>query len=117
MNTTPRAKLDFGDDDDVVLPVVPTPAPPREQIEAVSKALGLRETPKKPEKPKQSATVQPVIPRRTRMKTNRVHVFATRVKLETLQEIHNYADDKGILLAEVIERAMEALREKEGKRR
>ena len=100
--TKERARLAFDDTDDgAVLPAV-DPA----TIKSVTKGLGFRETPKVlPSAP----ASEPLI-RRARRKTGRVHQFATRLHESTVREIYDYADRHDITLAEVIERALRALK-------
>lgn len=50
--------------------------------------------------------------RRARRKTGRTEQFATRLRADTLEAIHAYADQHEITLAETIERAMAALRQR-----
>lgn len=99
-----RAMLDFGDLDI-------TPAPPVDlvAIKAATRAAGLRETPKAAT-PDVPATQHPM--RRARRKTGRTEQFATRLRADTLEAIHAYADQHEITLAETIERAMVALRQR-----
>jgi len=100
-----RAKLKF-DDDDIAAP--PLPPVPVEQIQAVTRKAGFHETPK----PSMS-TVEPIpapaSKRRTRLKTGRVHQFATRLREETIDAFHAYADRHRITIAETLERAQKAL--------
>lgn len=97
-NGRKRAALDFGD-----IGIAPPAIPPVDSraIKAASHAAGFRETPEAPapEKPK----------RRGRKRTGRTQQFATRLRPETLDAMHAYADRFGISLAETIERAMRAL--------
>lgn len=99
-----RATLDFGDLDN-------TPAPPVDNnaVKAATRAAGFRETPKA-----SSSEAAPSIRtmRRTRRKTGRTEQFATRLRAETIEAIYNYADQHEITLAETIERAVEALKER-----
>lgn len=99
-----RAKLDFGD-----LSEKPIPAVDPDAVKAATRAAGFRETPRAPE-PTERAVVKP---RRPRRKTGRTEQFATRLKAETLNAIYTYADRHEITLAETVERAMEALLDKE----
>ena len=100
--TKERAKLAFEDTDDTA--VLPTVEPA--MIKSVTKGLGFRETPKVPP----SAPMSEPLIRRARRKTGRVHQFATRLHESTVREIYDYADRHDITLAEVIERAMSALK-------
>src|SRR4051794_31319564 len=100
--TKERAKLAFDDtEDSAVLPPV-DPA----TIKSVTRALGSREPPKM----LPSVPVSEPLIRRVRRKTGRVHQFATRLHESTVREIYDYADRHDITLAEVIERAMRALK-------
>jgi hypothetical protein len=102
-----RAKLNFGDDEDLTTP--PPPPVPVEQIKAVTRQAGFHETPK-PAK----ASLAPVKPsvqrqRRRRRKTGRVHQFATRLRMETIEGFQAYADRWNLTIAETLERALMAL--------
>jgi hypothetical protein len=99
--TKERARLTFADTNDS--PVLPSVDPAT--IKTVAKNLGFRETPKL----LPIAQVPEPLIRRARRKTGRVHQFATRLHESTVREIYDYADRHDITLAEVIERAMEAL--------
>lgn len=102
-----RATLDFGDD------LEKPSAPPVDQnaIKAATRAAGFRETPKAPDLfPSSTGNLM----RRTRRKTGRTEQFATRLRADTLEAIHAYADRHEITLAETIERAMRVLTNGEG---
>lgn len=94
-----RAMLDFGDEP--TPPAIPPVDP--EAIKAATRAAGFRET------PKVASPAPSHAGRRTRRKTGRTEQFATRLRAETLDAIHVYADDHEITLSETIERAMNAL--------
>lgn len=96
-----RATLDFGDLDTPPAPPVDTKA-----VKEATRAAGFRETPKATE-PASSNQVRPA--RRVRRKTGRTEQFATRLRGDTIDAIHAYADQHEITLAETIERAMVAL--------
>lgn len=103
-----RAKLAFDTPDDE-----PPPAVDRAAVKAATQTLGFRETPRQAGVPAESAAVpfsEPLV-RRARRKTGRVHQFATRLREDTLREIIDYADRHEVTLAEVIERAMAALKQ------
>ncbi len=105
-----RAALDFGDIEET-----PAPQPPPVDLEAVKEtaakagfrgttppapsAGGSRETSRRPRRLK-------------RRRTGRIHQFATRLNEQTLNAIYETAEQQGITLAEVIERAMNALKER-----
>jgi hypothetical protein len=111
-----RATLSFGDDESSVV-AVPPPAPPSvppEKIREATRAAGFHETPRRTEAAvavtPAPASPEPLINmRRARRKTGRVHPFATRLREGTLNQIHAYADEHEISLAEVIEMAMDRL--------
>lgn len=103
--TKERAKLAFNPVDD---PSVP-PAVDKAAIKAATQTLGFRETPREPT----AAPASETLLRRPRRKTGRVHQFATRLRESTLREIYDYSDRHEVTLAEVIERAMEALAKQE----
>ena len=98
-----RAKLEFGDS---IATNVPAPVS-AEDIKQVTRSAGLRETPRHHDK-----TASAPIQRRARRKTGRIHQFATRLREETIRQIHEYADRHEITLAEAIEHAFDALGEK-----
>jgi hypothetical protein len=102
-----RATLDFGD-------IEETPAsqsPPPVDLEAVKETAakaGFRETTSTTKIKK--APEAPQRPRRLkRRRTGRIHQFATRLNEPTLNAIYDIAEQEGITLAEVIERALAAL--------
>jgi hypothetical protein len=96
-----RATLDFGD-----LETPPAPPVDAKAVREATRAAGFRETPKATE-PGSSTPVKPA--RRVRRKTGRTEQFATRLRGDTIDAIHAYADQHEITLAETIERAMVAL--------
>ena len=101
-----RAKLNFGTDDemdDELHPVDP------EAIRKAASAAGFRSTNPVPAPTPATASAALDIKRRTRRKTTRVHQFNTRLRGETLQAIHAYADAHDVTIADVIEHALEAL--------
>jgi hypothetical protein len=105
-----RTKIDFGDDLD---DAPPAPIEPH-VVKAASARAGFRETasppPQKASGQAPSASEEkPVVRRGARRRTGRVHQFSTRLSKETLEAIYQYADAEDISLAEVIERAMDAL--------
>ena len=104
-----RAQLDFNDED------LGTPAPPAipvEKIVEASRKAGFHETPRAAKAAAEPAPPsQP--PRRTRMKTGRVHQFATRLRRETIDGFYAYADAHRITIAETLERAQKALSDTE----
>jgi predicted DNA binding CopG/RHH family protein len=107
-NPGERAALDFGDIEETS-----APQPPPVDLEAVKETAakagfrgttppapsvgGSRETSRRPRRLK-------------RRRTGRIHQFATRLNEQTLNAIYETAEQQGITLAEVIERAMAALR-------
>ena len=106
-----RAKLNF-DDDDLASP--PPPPVPVEQIKAVTRKAGFHETPKSVKLQVESDVVPvPATQRRARLKTGRVHQFATRLRKETVDAFYAYAARHQITVAETLERAQKALLERE----
>jgi len=77
---------------------------PRETIQRVSKAAGLRTT-SVAEPTLSSASLA----RPERRKTGRTQQFATRLRDETITQIRTYAESNRITLAETIELAIAAL--------
>lgn len=105
--TKKRAKLAFDTSDDEPLPAVD-----RAAIKAATQTLGFRETPRQPGTPEPVvAPVPEPVARRARRRTGRVHQFATRLREDTLRDIIVYADCHEVTLAEVIERAIAALKQ------
>lgn len=102
-----RATLDFGDD----LETPPAPPVDPNAVKAATRAAGFRETPKAPDL-FQPSVAKPM--RRTRRKTGRTEQFATRLRADTLEAIHAYAERHEITLAETVERAMRVLINGEG---
>lgn len=101
-----RAKLDFGVDDELVDELPPVDP---EAIRKAASAAGFRSTNLSPTPTPATASAAPDIKPRTRKKTTRVHQFNTRLRAETVQAIHAYADAHDVTIADVIERAIEAL--------
>ena len=119
-----RAKLDLADlDDDDTAPTAMDPA----VIKDTAAKAGFHETARpaaarkprspKPPAPPSAATEAAPARRRTRRKTGRIHQFGTRLDKATLDAIYAYADRHDLLIAQVIERAMEALSRAENGRR
>lgn len=100
-----RATLDFGE-----LENTPAPHVNADAVRAATRAAGFRETPKAAAS-EGSTSVRPM--RRTRRKTGRTEQFATRLRADTIESIHGYADRHEITLAETIERALRALHQQE----
>lgn len=99
-----RAKLNFGIDDETADELPPVDP---EAIRKAASAAGFRQT---GPAPAPAPAAEPAdITRRTRRKTARVHQLNTRLRAETVQAIHAYADRHDVAIAEVIERAVEAL--------
>lgn len=104
-----RAALDFGGVDDT-----PASQPAPVDLEAVKQTAakaGFRGT--SPAPVKSATSTRESVPRPRRLKrrrTGRIHQFATRLNEQTLEAIYETAEQQGITLAEVIERAMAALR-------
>ena len=121
---TPRAKLnlDFGDDDTPV--VAPLKADVQKKIQEISEKTGFRATTtparkSEPEKGRRQQVVNDVAmrPSRKRAKTGRTHPFNTKIKPDTYDELCHLADDatreegRPVSLAEILERAIDALKE------
>jgi len=107
-NTGDRAALDFGDIEET-----PAPQPPPVDLEAVKQTAakaGFRETTPPAPNPASSRETSRRPRRLKRRRTGRIHQFATRLNEQTLNAIYETAEQQGITLAEVIERAMAALR-------
>lgn len=71
---------------------------------------------KEEHKPENNGEEIPYVRRdgRSARKTNRTLAFATRVTTEFDREIRDIAEREGILLVEVLERAVESYKEKQG---
>jgi hypothetical protein len=54
--------------------------------------------------------VEPVLRRRTRPKTGRVHQLNVKLTRETIEYVYDLADTRGWIVAEVIEHALELLK-------
>ena len=109
--TKERAKLAFDAPEEI-----PPPAVDKAAIKAAAQTLGLRETPREPATapPTAASSAEPLL-RRARRKTGRVHQFATRLREDTLRQIIAYADRYELTMAEVIERAIDALAKQESR--
>jgi hypothetical protein len=107
--TKERAKLAFDAPEEI-----PPPAVDKAAIKAAAQTLGLRETPREPATAPPTLSAEPLL-RRARRKTGRVHQFATRLREDTLRQIIAYADRYELTMAEVIERAIDALAKQESR--
>lgn len=117
----PRAKLnlDFGEDD---APSIPTPkADVEKKVQEIGEKTGFSATStpvrRIPIGEKVKKTVEEAKrPSRKRAKTGRTHPFNTKIKIETYDELCMIADSatqeegRPVSLAEVLERAVEALK-------
>lgn len=99
----PKARLDFGSIEDISIP-----RPNEAQVRAASNSLGFQPTNGSAQANTTEATQPPNV-RRTRRKTGRIHLFSTRLRIDTVDAIHAYADAHDITLAEVLERAVASL--------
>ena len=122
-----RVSLDLSDDDeDLDLDLSGfAPRPPSKPPAAASDAL--REASERqgfharPEAPIKAAArskpvkakptpVEPILRRRTRKKTGRVHQLNVKLTRETIEYVYDLADTRGWIVAEVIEHALELLK-------
>lgn len=88
-----------------IAPVASTVEPNASQTETA---------PQQPESPQKDTEVYTRRDGRSARKTNRTLAFATRVTPAFDQEIRDIADREGLKLVEVLEKAVEAYKEKQG---
>jgi len=115
--TRQKLSFDLGDDEDDVFE--PSPEEIKAKAKKISKKAGFTATSPKKVVNKNTQEKAPVVPiRRTRARTGRTHAFNTRIKPETYNDICMLADqatvdeDRPVSLAEIIERGIEALKNK-----
>ena len=122
-----RVALDLNDDSDLDIdlsgfaprpaaaPQAPAPsdalrqASERQGFHARSEAPVKEPTRAKPVKAKPTP-VEPIVRRRTRAKTGRVHQLNVKLTRETIEYVYDLADTRGWIVAEVMERALELLK-------
>lgn len=122
-----RVSLDLNDDSDLDIDLsgfAPRPAAalqaptPSDALRQASERQGFHarhETPLK-QAPRSKAIkakptpVEPVLRRRTRPKTGRVHQLNVKLTRETIEYVYDLADTRGWIVAEVIEHALELLK-------
>jgi hypothetical protein len=122
-----RVALDLNDDSDLDIdlsgfaprpaaaPQAPTPsdalrqASERQGFHARPEAPFKEPTRAKPVKAKPTP-VEPLVRRRTRPKTGRVHQLNVKLTRETIEYVYDLADTRGWIVAEVVERALELLK-------
>ncbi len=128
--TKTRVSLDLADDDDDLgLDLsafkprsVPTGSgladTAQQALRAASEKQGFHARPETPiaatvrtkaAKPK-PAIVEPILRRRARRKTGRVHQLNVKLTRETIEYVYDLADTRGWIVAEVIEYALNALK-------
>ena len=122
-----RVALDLNDDSDLDIDLsgfAPRPATaphtptPSDALRQASERQGFHARPEAPVKePARSkpikakpAPVEPVLRRRTRPKTGRVHQLNVKLTRETIEYVYDLADTRGWIVAEVMERALELLK-------
>lgn len=131
-NQPPKARvsLDLADDDDDLgldlSAFKPRPAPTgsglettsQQALRSASEKQGFHARPETPvapaaktktAKPK-PAIVEPILRRRARRKTGRVHQLNVKLTRETIEYVYDLADTRGWIVAEVIEYALNALK-------
>ena len=126
-----RVALDLADDDEDDLGLdlsgfKPRSAPPgsgpaavsQQALRSASEKQGFHARPETPiappvrskaTKPK-PAIVEPILRRRVRRKTGRVHQLNVKLTRETIEYVYDLADTRGWIVAEVIEYALNALK-------
>ncbi len=122
-----RVSLDLNDDSDLDIdlsgfaprpaaaPLAPTPSDALRQASERQGFHARHETPFK-QAPRSKAIkakptpVEPVLRRRTRPKTGRVHQLNVKLTRETIEYVYDLADTRGWIVAEVIEHALELLK-------
>jgi|GEM_PF-1843574 len=122
-----RVALDLNDDSDLDIDLsgfAPRPAAapqaptPSDALRQASERQGFHARPEAPVKqaPRakvakaKPAPVEPVLRRRTRPKTGRVHQLNVKLTRETIEYVYDLADTRGWIVAEVIEHALELLK-------
>jgi hypothetical protein len=122
-----RVALDLNDDSDLDIdlsgfaprPAAPPQGPkPSDALRQASERQGFHARPEAPVKePARAKTlkakptpVEPVLRRRTRPKSGRVHQLNVKLTRETIEYVYDLADTRGWIVAEVIERALEILK-------
>lgn len=116
---TVRQKLSFDLEDDYVDQKEPSPEEVKRKARKIGEEAGFTAAVSNKgsnENSIQESGTAPV--RRTRARTGRTHAFNTRIKPETYNDICTLADeatqheDRPVSLAEIIERGIDALKEK-----
>jgi len=122
-----RVALDLDDDSDLDLDLsgfAPRPAlspqspKPSEALRQASERQGFHARPEAPvkEAPRakalkaKPAAVEPVLRRRVRPKTGRVHQLNIKLTRDTIEYVYDLADTRGWIVAEVIEKALDVLK-------
>jgi hypothetical protein len=122
-----RVALDLNDDSDLDIDLsgfAPRPATapqaptPSDALRQASERQGFHARPEAPVKEPARAKpvkakptpVEPILRRRTRPKTGRVHQLNVKLTRETIEYVYDLADTRGWIVAEVIERALELLK-------
>jgi hypothetical protein len=122
-----RVALDLNDDSDLDIDLsgfAPRPAAaplapaPSDALRQASERQGFHARPEAPVKEPTRAKpvkakptpVEPIVRRRTRPKTGRVHQLNVKLTRETIEYVYDLADTRGWIVAEVIERALELLK-------
>src|SRR5580704_13760850 len=93
-------------------------SPPRAALEAVSEAEGFvaREPRRSPAAPAEPSASIAVRGRGARRKTGRTYHFAVKLRPQDAQQIYDWAEADDCLIAEVIEKAIEAWRRERGEK-
>jgi len=125
-----RVALDLGDDDDDLgldlSAFKPRSAPlgsgtavtAQQALRTASEKQGFHARPETPVLPMarikavkaKPANVEPIVRRRARRKTGRVHQLNVKLTRETIEYVYDLADTRGWIVAEVIEHALEVLK-------
>jgi hypothetical protein len=122
-----RVALDLNDDSDLDIDLsgfAPRPAAapqapaPSDALRQASERQGFHARPEAPVKEPTRAKpvkskptpVEPIVRRRTRPKTGRVHQLNVKLTRETIEYVYDLADTRGWIVAEVVERALELLK-------
>lgn len=122
-----RVALDLDDDSDLDLDLsgfAPRPAQsplapkPTEALRQAAERQGFHARPEAPVKEParakvakaKPAAVEPLVRRRVRPKTGRVHQLNVKLTRETIEYVYDLADTRGWIVAEVIEKALDLLK-------